>query len=162
MYKSKLQVWLVFIGWLAGAFLCGLLDHVRRSTIFLPVYSVAAIFVAVAATRKYRPPKYRFEVLNSGWVRSPLDFDVRISNSSVQYIEGDHVVSWCSTPVNRSVGKFSISEQGTIRWDAPFDSQPMSIEKKQQIAKAVLSASVYLQMVEAGRIRPKTRTSALA
>jgi len=162
MYKSKLQVWLIFVGWLAGAFLCGLLDHGRRSTIFLPVYSVAAAFIVVMATRKYRPPKYRFEVMNSGLVRSPLGFDVRISNTGMQYIEGDHVVSWCSTPVNRSVGKYSISEPGIVDWDTPFDSQPMSTEKKQQIARAVFSASVYLQLVEAGKIRPKTGTSALA
>jgi len=121
----------------------------------LPLYSVATVFVVVASTRKHRPPKYRFEVLTAGEVRSaPLGFEVRVSKFSVQYIEGDHVVSWYSTPVNGSVGRFDISVQGIVGWDAPFESEPMSTEKKEHIARAVLSASLHLELVEAGKIHP--------
>jgi len=159
MFKSKLPIWLMFISWLIGAFLCGLVDHVRRSTVFLPVYSVAAVFIVVVVTRKHRPPKYDFEILNSGAVRSSLGFEVRVSNLHAQYVEGDHVVSWQPMPVNRLVGKFSISQQGIVGWDAPFVSESMSTEKKQQIAQAVFSALLYMQLVEEGKIRPRTRTS---
>jgi hypothetical protein len=38
----------------------------------------------------------------------------------------------------------------------------MSTEKKQEIVTAVLSASIYLELVEAGKIRPKVRASALS
>jgi hypothetical protein len=155
-------MWLVFIGWVVGAFLCGFVDHVRQSTIFLPAYSLATIFIVVVATRKHHPPKYRFEVSALGGVRSPFGFEVSVSNSTVRYIEGDHVVSWHSIPVDSSVGPFGISAQGIVGWDEPFGNQPMSTEKKQEITKAVLSASTYLQLVEAGKIRPKTRPSALA
>ena len=159
MFKSKLRIWLIFVGWLIGAFLCGLADHSRRSTVFLPIYSVAAAFIVVVVTRKYRPPKYNFEILGSGAVRSSLGFEVRVSNSQAQYIEGDHVVSWRSAPVSHSVGKFSIAQHGIVGWDSPFTSEPISTEKKQQIAQAVFSAFLYLQLVEQGKIRPRTRTS---
>ena len=159
MFRSKPRIWLIFIGWLIGAFLCGLLDHSRRSTLFLPIYSVAVAFIVVVMTRKYRPPKYNFELLGSGAVRSSLGFEVRVSNSQAQYIEGDHVVSWHSAPVNHSVRKFGISEHGIVGWDSPFTSEPMSAEKKQQIAQAVFSAFLYLQLVEQGKIRPRTRHS---
>jgi hypothetical protein len=162
MYKSRLRTWLAFSAWVVGAFLCGFVDHVRQSTIFLPAYSLATIFIVVVATRKHRPPKYRFEVSALGGVRSPLGFEVSVSNSTVRYIEGDHVVSWHSIPADGSVARFGISAQGIVGWDDPFGNEPMSTEKKQEIVTAVLSASIYLELVEAGKIRPKVRASALS
>lgn len=154
MHKSKIRLWLGFIVWLIGVFLCAVVDHVRQSTLFLPIYFVTAAVVVILAAKKYRPPNYKFEVLGSRAVRSPLGFEVRVSHSGVKYFEGHHVVSFQPTPVNDSAGKVVLLEQGFAGWDAPFDREPMSSGKKQEVTKATMSALIYLQLVEAGKIHP--------
>jgi hypothetical protein len=73
----------------------------------------------------------------------------------LEYVEGDHVISWQASPVNNSVGKFNLSESGIIGWDSPFDSEPIDSDKKREVFEAMKSALVYLQLVDAGKIRPK-------
>jgi hypothetical protein len=142
MRYSRFWTWFAFIWWLMGASLCGAVDHVRQATLFLPVYSATAVVVVVLATKKYRPPNYKFEVLDSGRVRSSLGFELRVSNAGIEYFEGDHVVSWQSAPMNGSIGGVTFSEQGIVGWDAPFDREPMGSKKKRDVTKAVMSALV--------------------
>jgi hypothetical protein len=158
MYKSKLRMWSFFIMWLMGAVVCGVLDHIRQSSVFLPVYLPLAAVIVVVATRKHRSRNYKFEFVEPRVVRSPLGFEVRASNSRLEYIEGNHVVSWQPASSNAPIGRFSLSEQGIGGWDAPFAAEPMDVKKKQEVARAVMSALIYLQLVEEGKIRPKRTT----
>jgi len=73
----------------------------------------------------------------------------------LEYVEGDHVISWQASPVNTAVGGFNLSEKGIGGWDSPFDSEPIDGDKKREVAKAMRSALLYLQLVDAGKIRPK-------
>jgi hypothetical protein len=155
VYKSKLGMWLPFTAWLMGAVLCGVIDHIRQSSVFLSVYLPLAAVVVVVATKKHRSRNYRFEFVEPGVVRSPLGFEVRASDASLRYVEGNHVVSWQLASLSSSVGRFSLSEQEIDGWDAPFATEPMDGKKKQEVTKAVMSALIYLQLVEEGKIRPK-------
>jgi hypothetical protein len=151
--KYKLRIWLNFIAWLIGAVLCGVIDHIRHSSIFLSIYLPLAAVIVVLASRTRRSRRYNFEVVEPGVVRSPLGFEVRVSHSRLEYVEGNHVVSWQATPMTGSIGRFRISERGIGGWDEPFAAEPMDDKKKREVAKAVASALVYRQLVEEGRIR---------
>jgi len=157
VYKSRMKMWLPFAAWCAGAILCGLLDHARRSSIFLSIYFPVAAVAVVVATRKHRSLNYKFELAEPGVVRSPLGFAVRVSNSCLSYAEGNHEISWHPVSTNRAVGRFDLSEQAIDGGDAPFASEPIDARKKQAVAKAVRSALMDLQFVDAGKIRPKRR-----
>jgi hypothetical protein len=91
-----------------------------------------------------------------GVVHRPLGFEVRAANSRLEYAESDHVISWQASSLNASVGRCSISEQGIPGWDAPFTSEQMNSKKKRDVTQAVKSALVYLQLVDTGKIRPKS------
>ena len=67
-------------------------------------------------------------------------------------------MSWQPGASNASVGRFSLSGEAVGNWNEPFVTESMDGKKKQAIAKAVMSAPIYLQLVEAGRIRPKRKT----
>ena len=154
MYKSKLRVWLALGLWLTGAAICGVIDHARESTVLLPVYLPLTAVVVVLATRKHRAPNYKFELVKPGVVRSPLGFEVRASSCRLEYVEGDHAISWQPTSAG-VIARYELSEQGIRGWDPPFVTEPMDSVKKNEIAKAVRSALIYLQLVEQGKIRPK-------
>jgi hypothetical protein len=155
VYKSKLRTWLTFAAWLMGAILCGVIDHIRQSSVFLSVYLPLAAVIVIITTREHRSRNYKFELMEPGVVRSPLGFEVRASNSRLEYSEGNHVVSWQTASPNASIGRFSLSGQGIGGWDAPFAAEPMDGKKKQEVAKAMTSALIYLQLIEEGKIRPK-------
>jgi hypothetical protein len=153
--NSKLRMWLLFTAWLVGAVICGLIDHIRQSSVFLSVYLPLTAVIVVVATRRHRSRNYKFEFVEPAVVRSSLGFEVRVSNSRLEYIEGNHAISWQPASLNASIGRFSLSEQGIGGWDAPFAIEPIDAKKKQEVAKAVRSALIYLQLVEAGKIHPK-------
>jgi hypothetical protein len=155
MYESRVRVWSIFTAWLVGAVLCGLLDGVRKSTVFLPVFLASSVVVVIVVTRKHRPRNFRFDLVRPGVVRSPLGFEVRASSSRLEYAEGDHVISWQPSLVNTAVGGFNLSESGIGCWESPFDGEPIGSDKKREVAKAMRSALLYLQLVDAGKIRPK-------
>jgi hypothetical protein len=155
VYKSKLRMWLALALWLTGAAICGVIDHMRQSTLLLSVYFPLAAIIVVVATRKHRSPNYKFEFVKPGVVRSSLGFEVRASKSCLEYVEGNHVISWRPATPSGSIGRFDLSEQGIRGWDAPFVTEPMGSKKKKDIATAVRSALIYLQLVEGGKIRPK-------
>ena len=154
MYRSKLRMWGVFLAWLIAAVLCGVADHVRQSTLFLPTFSISSAAIILVATKK--PRNYKFDLVRPGVVCSPYGFEVRASNSGLEYVEGDHVVSWRVNSLSASVGRYSISEQGIAGWDAPFAGEQMDGKKKREVTQAVKSALMYLQLVDAGKIRPKS------
>jgi len=83
MHRSRLRLWLAFIGWLIGAISFGELDHIRRTSRLLPAYVVGA---AVSVVVKPRPRKYRFEFVAPRVVRSPLSFELRASMTGLQYV----------------------------------------------------------------------------
>jgi hypothetical protein len=155
MYESRVRVWSIFTAWLVGAALCGLLDGARKSTVFLPVFLASSLVVVIVVTRKHRPRNFKFDLVRPGVVRSPFGFEVRASSSRLEYAEGDHVISWQASPVNTTVGGFNLSESGISCWDSPFDGEPIGSDKKREVAKAMRSALLYLQLVDAGKIRPK-------
>ena len=155
MYKSRLRIWSIFALYVIGAIAAWAADRVRHSGYILLIYLVVAAAVLAVATRKYRPPKYKFELLSPGVVRSPLGFEVRASKSRVEYVEEDHTISWQSTPLNTAVGRFTMSQEGVRGWDPPFADELMDSTKKRKVAQATLSALVYLQLVAEGKIRPK-------
>lgn len=146
---------MTFAAWLMGAILCGVIDHIRQSSVFLSVYLPLAAVIVIITTREHRSRNYKFELMEPGVVRSPLGFEVRASNSRLEYSEGNHVVSWQTASPNASIGRFSLSGQGIGGWDAPFAAEPMDGKKKQEVAKAMTSALIYLQLTEEGKIRPK-------
>ena len=155
MYGSRFRMWSIFTAWLVVGVLCGVLDNARKSTLFLPIFLVSSIATVLVATRKHRARNYKFELVRPGVVRSPFGFEVRVSSSRLEYVEGDHMIWWLASPVSATVARFNFSENGISGWDSPFDTEPMDSDKKRQVAKAVRSALLYLQLVDAGKIRPK-------
>ena len=159
MNKYKLRVWSRFLAWLMGAALCGGIDHIRQSSLFLSIYLPLTAVVVVSVARTPRSRRYKFEIVEPGVVRSRLGFEVRASNSRLEYIEGNHVISWQPTTPNVSVGRFNLSEQGILGWDEPFATEPMDAKKKQEVARAVMCALLFLQLVQEGKIRPKQKSA---
>ncbi len=149
-------MWGGFLAWLIAAVLCGVADHVRQSTLFLPIFSISSALIILVTTKKYRPRNYKFDLVRPGVVRSPFGIEVRALNSRLEYVEGDHIISWQANSVNASVRRYSISEQGIAGWDAPFSSEPIDSKKKREVIQAVKSALMYLQLVDSGKIRPKS------
>lgn len=78
-----------------------------------------------------------------------------MSKSRVEYIEGNHVVSWNALPESCSIGRFKFSERELKGWDEPFAAEPMPDHKKREIFKAALSALSYRQSAEKRKIHPK-------
>jgi len=155
VHQSKSRIWALFAVWSIAAIVCGALDHVRRSSLFLSVFLVISVIVAVIAIPKNRPRNYKFDLVRPGVVRSPLGFEVRASNSRIEYAELDHVVSWQAAPLNASARRFDLSERGICGWESPFTNELMNSNKKREIAKATIAALMYLQLVDAGKVRPK-------
>jgi hypothetical protein len=155
MYESRVRMWLIFGVWLAVAALCEVIDNFRRSTVALPVFLVFSGIVIAMVMRKHRPRNYKFGLVSPGVARSPFGFEVRASSSRLEYIEGDHKISWQASSTDSTASSFKLSEHEISGWDSPFAGEPMDSKKKQDIAKAVRSAVVYLQLVGAGKIRPK-------
>jgi len=120
------------------------------------VAGLAAIIVIARSWNRHRR-NYRFALIRPGVVRSPLGFEVRMSKSSVEYIEGNHVVSWNALPQSGSVGRFKLSKHEIKGWNEPFAKEPMAEHRKREIFKAVLSALAYRQLLEEGKIHPKVR-----
>jgi len=155
MYKSRFRTWALFGGWLIIAVLCVVADRRRDSILVVPLFLVSSFVVAVVATRKYRSPNYHFELVNPGVVRSPFGFEVRTSPSRLEYIEGDHVISWQASSVTPIMGGFDLSENGIRGWDSPFDRESLGSYKTREVVNATRSALLYLQLVDAGKLRPK-------
>jgi hypothetical protein len=159
MTKYQIRLWGYFVVWLALAILFGVIDRIRGSSLFLPAYFVIAAVVVVAVGRRNRPPNYKFELIGPGAVRSPLGFEVRVSSARVEYSENHHIVSWKPSLPDAAIGKFAISVENITAWDAPFAAEPLDSKKKHDIAQAVRSALVYLQLIDAGKIRPQRQSS---
>ena len=121
---------------------------------FLSVVSGLAAITVIARSWKRHRRNYRFDLVQPGVVHSPLGFEVRMSKSRVEYIEGNHVVSWNAQPESDSVGRLKLSEREINGWDEPFANEMMSSSKKREIFKAVVSALLYCQLVEEGKIHP--------
>ena len=156
MYESKEPMWFQFAAWLALAVLAAFGDRAVHRSLFLPIFMVSSFLITVIAARKHRPRNYKFEWIRPGVVRSPLGFEVRVSGSRLEYVETNHVISWQSPPAGASVVKIDLSENGISGWDSPFSEEPLERTKKTEIANAMRSAISYLQLVDAGKIRPKT------
>ena len=146
MNNYKKQIWARLLAWLTGAAVCGVIDHIRQSSVFLPIYFPVFAVITLIATRTPYSRRYKFELVAPGVVRSRLGFEVRVSNSRLEYIEGNHVISWLPATPNASVGRFNFSEQGILGWDQPFGTEPMDARKKQEVARAVMSALLFLQL----------------
>jgi len=71
-----------------------------------------------------------------------------MSEFGLQYVEGNHTMSWHSSPESGSVATFKLSEEEIREWNEPFASETITSNKKREIFKAVVSALSYLQVVE--------------
>ena len=120
----------------------------------LAVAASTAAVIFIARGWKHRTPKYRFDLVQPEVVRSPLGFEVRMSKSRLEYAEGNHLVSWDALAETTPAGQFKLSEREIKGWDEPFAKEEIPNEKRRQIFKAVLSALVFRQLVEEGKIRP--------
>lgn len=152
--RFRIRTWSIFVGWLVSAVVCAEVDHARKSSVFLLIFTVSSAIVVVVATRKHRARNYKLELVLPGVIRSPHGFEVHISSSRLSYVEGDHVVSLQPTSIDGAVGRFNLSEQAFAGWDDPFANEAMDGSKKREIANAVKAALTYLQLVDAGKIRP--------
>jgi hypothetical protein len=128
-----------------------------RLPLWLDLLTGLATIIVIARIWNRHRRNYRFALVRPGVVRSPLGFEVRMSKSRVEYIEGDHVVSWNTLPQSGSVGRFKLSKREIKGWNEPFANEPMTEHRKRQIFKAVLSALAYRQLPEEGKIQPKVR-----
>jgi hypothetical protein len=128
--SKKLRIWLSFGLWLTGVVVCGVIDHLRQSSLLLSIYLPVAAIVVVFATRKQRLPDYKFEVVKPGVVRSQQGFEIRVSNRGLEYVELDHRISWHPTNSTGGVARFNFSEQSVDRWNPPFAAEPISSKKK--------------------------------
>jgi hypothetical protein len=154
MYSSKVRLWAYFALWLIIALVAFFLDDVNRSTIFLPLFLVLSIAVIVLAMRKRYSRNYRFELLRPGVVRSPLGFDVRVTDSLIQYAEGDHVVSLKPIGIVGTAKRFDVSKGAVKGWDDPFSGDSLDEAKKREITLSIRSALLYLQLIDARKVVP--------
>jgi hypothetical protein len=147
--SRRQRIWLGLLAWVLCAAVCGYLSHVRHTPVFLMVYWPLSAVVVVFATRTGGTRGYRFEMMGPGVVRSASGFEVHISDSQLEYREGDHVISWgvaASQGGGGTVSKFTLSKEGIGAWDEPFAAEPIGGKKKEEIARAVLSALMYRQL----------------
>jgi hypothetical protein len=135
--------------------------HSELGFAILLVISALAAIIVIATNWKRRRWNYKFELLRPGVVCSPLGFEVRKSKSRLEYVEGNHTISWHAYGESGSVGLFKLSEQEIKGWDEPFASEPMTSHKKREVFEAVVSALLYLQLVEEGKIRPRSSRRAM-
>jgi hypothetical protein len=152
--SKKLRIWLNLGLWLTGVIVCGVIDHLRHSSLLLSIYLLVAAIVILFATGKQRLPNYKFEILEPGVIRSPQGFEVRASNRGLEYVELDPRISWQAADSRGAVARFDLSEQSIHTWHAPFAAEPISGKKKNEIARTVRFALIFLQLVEQGKIRP--------
>jgi hypothetical protein len=155
MYNSKLRLWTFFALWLVIALAAFSLDRANRSTIFLPLFLVLSIAVIVLAMRKHYPRNYRFELLRPGVVTSPIGFEVRVTASLIQYVEGDHVISLKPIPTEELAKRFDVSKGAVKGWDDPFSGDSLDEAKRREITLAMRSALLYLQLIDAGKVVPR-------
>jgi hypothetical protein len=160
MYKRlKPLLWVFFFVsvCLASGLVVGYVQlHSGLGFAILLVISALAAIIVIATNWKRRRRNYRFDLPRPGVVCSPLGFEVRKSKSRLEYVEGDHVISWHAYAESGSVGLFRLSEQEIKGWDEPFASETITSQKKRDIFKAVVSALLYLQLVEEGKIHPRS------
>jgi hypothetical protein len=159
MYKKlKPLLWVFFFVSVCGAsgLVVGYVQlHSGLGFAILAAISALTAIIVIATNWKRRR-NYKFDVPRPGVVSSPLGFEVRKSKSRLEYVEGDHVISWHAYAESGSVGLFKLSEQEIKGWDEPFASETITSQKKQEVFKAVVSALLYLQLVEEGKIHPRS------
>jgi hypothetical protein len=158
MYKKlKPLLWVFFFVsvCLASGLVVGYVPlHSRLGFAILSVILALAAIIVIATNWKRR--NYRFDLPRPGVVCSPLGFEVRKSKSRLEYVEGDHVISSHAYAESGSVGLFKLSEQEIKAWDEPFASEMITSQKKREVFEAVVSALSYLQLVEEGKIHPRS------
>jgi hypothetical protein len=155
MYSSKVRLWAFLALWLVIALAAFSLDSANRSTIFLPLFLVLSVAVIVLAMRKRYPRNYRFEWLRPGVVRSPLGFEVRATDSLVQYVEGDHVISLKPIAIEGPAKRFDVSKGAAKGWDDPFSGDSLDEAKRREITLSINSALLFLQLIDAGKVVPR-------
>jgi hypothetical protein len=152
VHQNNWRTWLIFVAWVIGAIISGVLDTAKQRSLVLPAYLVGSIVVILIAGRRYRPPLYGFEIVEPGVVRSKLGFEVRVSQGRLQYVEGVHVVSWQGTSAGpQGFRRFSL--EAITGWDAPYAAEGMGSGKKREVFQAVCGAIAYLQAMEMGRAK---------
>lgn len=158
---SRLKLAVVGVGLIGLPISVGVLAarlHLRLSWFEDPYLSFAAglaAIIVIVRSWKGRTPNYRFDLVQPGVVRSPLGFEVRMSGSRLEYVEGNHVVTWNQSTETSPVGRFELSEREIKGWNEPFANEALTNQRKHQIFKAVLSALMFRQLVHEKKIRPK-------
>jgi hypothetical protein len=155
MHGSKVRLWAYFALWLVLALAAFSLDRANRSTTFLPLFLLLSIAVILLANRKRYPRNYRFELLRPGVVRSPLGFEVRVTDSILQYSQGEHVISLNPVPTEGPVKRLDVSKETARGWDAPFSGDSLDEAKRREITLSIRSALLYLQLIDAGKVVPR-------
>ena len=155
MTNFQRTAWLTFTIFLVGGATAAWSDHTHNTTLYLPTYTIAFAAFIVWSQRKRRARNYRFARVSPGVVSSPDGFEVRTSSAKIEYAEADRVLSWSPATSGAAVRQFKLSADSITAWDAPYSSDPIPLEKKQEIARRVFSALVYFQLIDAGKIRPQ-------
>lgn len=147
-------MWSLFVGWLLLASVCAILDMRSQRSLYLPAFMAVSVVAVLAATWKYRTKNYKFSLVKPGTVRSQFGFEIEITQSRIDYKEGDHVISWKAAMMDAGMGRVELSNTTVSAWEDPFSNELLGSEKKTEIVKRVKAAIIYLQLVETGKIRP--------
>jgi hypothetical protein len=153
MYESRLRLWLIFSAWVTVAALAAYSDHASRRTIVLPVFLVLSFVAAYWIFRGQRPSSFKFQPIagEGRAVRSLLGFEVHVKGLSIQYREGERVLSLQSQPPSRSAQVFSLKMLDEKTWESPFETESISEEKRKQIFRSVIAALAFMQAQEQTR-----------
>ena len=152
--ESRRRGWMVFVIWLGVAAFCAYVDHARGSTVALPVFLVISVSAVYFGFRGQRPSRFEFEVLEneSRAVRSrTMGFEVRILADQIEYRDDGKVFSLKPQPTAASRTEFGLNLRPDARWNAPFDSELISENKRKEISGAIIAAVGFIQGNEIDR-----------
>jgi hypothetical protein len=154
--ESRIRGWGIFILWLGIAACSAYVDYTRRSTIALPVLLAVSVLAVYFGFRRQRPSRFKFELMGdgSGAVRSrAFGFEVRILSDRIEYRESEKVLYLQPQPWDQHSATFGLELPHSVRWNDPFDSEPIPESKRKEIFLCIVAALGFIQGSELARGR---------
>jgi hypothetical protein len=109
--------------------------------------------LAVAATFLLYPKRgnYKFQLIGTDEVRSPVGFSVRVSGDSLVYEEGARKITLSPGGSPGGVAVFRIDASKLSRWDLPNEGVQLSDDQKSEIRTRLIRALSYRQVMSGRR-----------
>jgi hypothetical protein len=108
--------------------------------------------LAVAATFLLYPKRgYKFQLVGTDEVRSPVGFSVRVSGDSLVYEEGARKITLSAGGSPGGVAVFRIDASKLSSWDPPNEGVQLSDDQKSEIRTRLIRALSYRQVMSGRR-----------